>query len=211
MTTYLYQSLQCKKKIEGVNHVTIIRVKINDENNIGSSLRDIKDTLREQHGIDDQSGTSDDFTVRSGAQALDLVTTITNALKFFLSAMAAISLVVGGIGIMNIMLISVTERTKEIGLRKAIGAKSSDILSQFLFESITLTVIGGIIGIIVGSTVSLIIYLVVAYLGYDWELKISLLSIVVAVSVSASIGLIFGLYPANKASKLEPIEALRHE
>jgi len=125
-----------QKLIAGVNHVSMMRLKIDNQANTARAMQDIKITLRERHEIKDQSGLSDDFTVRSSAQALDMITTITNALKFFLAAMAALSLLVGGIGIMNIMLVSVTERTREIGLRKAIGAKSRDISRQFLAESV---------------------------------------------------------------------------
>jgi ABC-type antimicrobial peptide transport system permease subunit len=142
---------------------------------------------------------------------LDLLTNITNALRFFLAAMASLSLLVGGVGIMNIMLVRVTSRTREIGLRKALGASSKDIILQFLIESASITVSGGIIGIILGELISLIIALGARYLGYDWDFTISMWSIVLAVTVSVSVGLIFGLYPARKASRLSPIEALRYE
>jgi len=135
-----------------------------------------------------------------------LLGTITSALTLFLGAIAGISLVVGGIGIMNIMLVSVTERTREIGLRKAIGAKRKDILLQFLFEAITLTVIGGIIGVIIGYLGSVAI----AKVG-NWSPTVPIYGILLAVGVSGLFGLVFGIYPANKASKLSPIEALRYE
>jgi len=167
--------------------------------------------LRENHNIKDNTGYSDDFTVRSAAQALDMLEVITDALRYFLAAMASMSLIVGGIGIMNIMLVSVSERTREIGLRKAIGAKINDILLQFLFEASTITFVGGIVGIILGVFISWLISVVANYLDYDWAFIISPLAIVLAVSISIIIGLIFGLYPAKKASKLEPVEALRYE
>ncbi len=200
-----------QKVLEGVNHVSMMRLTVDNEKNLDIAVEDIKATLREQHGIRDNSGDEDDFTVRALAQALDILTTITNSLKFFLAAVAGISLVVGGIGIMNIMLISVNERTREIGLRKAVGASNNRILLQFLFESITLTLIGGIIGIIFGFLISFLVYIVAVYLGYDWAFHVSLFSIILAVSVSAIIGIIFGIFPARRASLLEPIEALRHE
>lgn len=200
-----------QKVLEGVNHVSMMRLTVDNEKNLDIAVEDIKATLREQHGIRDNSGDEDDFTIRALAQALDILTTITNSLKFFLAAVAGISLVVGGIGIMNIMLISVNERTREIGLRKAVGASNNRILMQFLFESITLTLIGGIIGIILGFLVSFLVYIVAVYLGYDWAFHVSLFSIILAVSVSAIIGIIFGIFPARRASLLEPIEALRHE
>ncbi len=171
----------------------------------------LKKTLRERHNIKDASGESDDFSVGSAAEAVDIVKTITNALKFFLAAMAAISLVVGGIGIMNIMLVNVSERTNELGLRKALGANNKNILTQFLIESTFLTLIGGSIGIIFGILVSFLISLIMNLLKYNWGFHISAYSIVLGLLVSTSIGLIFGIYPAKKASKLNPIEALRYE
>jgi putative ABC transport system permease protein len=125
--------------------------------------------------------------------------------------MASISLVVGGIGILNIMLATVAERTREIGLRKAVGATNSAIMRQFLLEAGALTFLGGVIGIIIGMIVSYAISLVMNYLGYDWAFVISITSILLAISVSILTGVIFGLYPALKASKLNPIDALRYE
>jgi len=200
-----------QKLVAGVNHLGLIRIKIDDEKNTDKAIRDIEMILRENHNIKDNTGYSDDFTVRSAAQALDMLEVITDALRYFLAAMASMSLIVGGIGIMNIMLVSVFERTREIGLRKAIGAKINDILLQFLFEASTITFVGGIVGIILGIFISWLISIVANYLDYDWAFIISPLAIVLAVSISIIIGLIFGLYPAKKASKLEPVEALRYE
>jgi putative ABC transport system permease protein len=200
-----------QKSIEGINHLGFIRGKVDEEVNIEKAINDISITLRERHDIVDQSGASDDFSARSAAQALDMIKTITDALRFFLAAMAALSLVVGGIGIMNIMLVSVTERTREIGLRKAIGATNKDILSQFLIEAVTITGIGGIFGIISGAFISFIASVIIKSLGYDWEFSVSLVSIMIAFFVSMMVGLIFGIYPASKASELQPVEALRYE
>jgi putative ABC transport system permease protein len=200
-----------QKIIMGVNHLGMIRAKIDYDHNVDRAMEDIKMTLREQHDIMDKSGASDDFTVRSSAQALDMITVVTDALKYFLVAMAALSLIVGGIGIMNIMLVSVTERTREIGLRKAIGAKNSNIMSQFLSESITVTFLGGAIGIMGGVFLSFLIAVVAQFLEYKWKFSVSFFSIFLALGVSISVGLVFGLYPAYRASRLEPVEALRYE
>ena len=201
-----------QKLIAGINHVGVIRAKVDSEDNIEISIKDIEATLRTKHNINDQSGASDDFTVRSAAQAMDMIKTITDSLKLFLAAMAGLSLIVGGIGIMNIMLVNVTERTNEIGLRKAIGANNSNILTQFLVETITMTIIGGILGIIIGFLVSFLISSIITNLfGYAWPFIISIPSIVLGIIVATGVGIVFGIYPAKKASKLDPIEALRYE
>ena len=203
--------IRTTQRMMGINHIGLIRARVDSDENINKSIEDIKVVLREQHGIRDQSGKSDDFSVDSSVQTLSLVTTITDGLRFFLTAMAALSLLVGGIGIMNIMLISVTERTREIGLRKAVGANNFDILGQFLLEAVFVTGLGGIIGIATGIMVSFLIAIGVQFAGFEWAFIVSPLSIVLALVVSAGIGLFFGYYPALKASKLDPIEALRYE
>lgn len=200
-----------QKLIAGIDYLAMVRIKVDNEANLESTMEEARVVLRDQHDIRDNSGVSDDFTVRSTAQALDMLTSITDGLKFFLAAMAALSLLVGGIGIMNIMLVRVASRTREIGLRKALGASNQDMLLQFLIESATLTVSGGIIGIICGEFGSWLIAVVARYLGYDWEFSISIWSIILAITVSIGVGLIFGLYPAKKAGRLSPIEALRYE
>jgi putative ABC transport system permease protein len=193
----------------GVNHLGFMRIKVDKPENIDGTMEYIKGILRDRHNITNSS--EDDFTVRSTTQALETIGSITDALKFFLAAVAAISLFVGGFGIMNIMLATVQERTKEIGLRKAIGAKNSDIVRQFLIEAATITFISGVIGIIVGSLLLVLISTVINALGYHWELIISPQSVVLGCLVSISIGLIFGIAPAKKAALLNPIEALRYE
>lgn len=200
-----------QKLILAVDYVNAIRAKVDSEKNLNEALGDIEKTLRERHNIIQQDGSQDDFTARSVAQAIDVISQITDALKFFLTAMAALSLIVGGIGIMNIMLVTVRERTREIGLRKAIGANNANILNQFLLETIVVTTIGGAIGIISGVFVSFLIALVAQKLGYDWEFVITLQSVILSIGVSAIVGIVFGLYPAHKASSLEPVEALRYE
>ncbi len=200
-----------QKLIEGVNHLGLIRAKVDHEDNTDRAMEDVRAVLRDRHDISDQSGKSDDFTIRSAAEALDMIGTVTDALKYFLAAMAAMSLIVGGIGIMNIMLVSVTERTREIGLRKAIGANNSNITTQFLMEAVVTTTLGGVIGIIGGFILSYLITIIIRFLGYDWVFSVSLFSISISLFVASSVGLIFGIYPARKAAKLEPVEALRYE
>ncbi len=149
---------------------------------------------------------SPDFSIVSQAEILGALSQVTTTFTLFLASIAGISLIVGGIGIMNMMLTTVTERTREIGLRKAIGAKRRDINLQFLSEAVTLTFVGGTIGIILGWLISA----VVNSLGII-QTKVSILSILLAFGVSAAIGIIFGYYPARRASSLNPIEALRYE
>ena len=145
-------------------------------------------------------------------EATDMMTQITGILTAFLSSVAAIALIVGGIGIMNIMLVSVTERTREIGLRKAVGARNKDILNQFLIESVSLTFLGGIIGFVGGSLVSLGASIALSkLLNTDWAFVMPFGAVVLAFGVAVLVGLIFGIYPARKAAKLNPIDALRHE
>jgi putative ABC transport system permease protein len=153
-----------------------------------------------------KEGETNDFRVTSSDEALGIVTQITNVLTLFLTAIAAISLLVGGIGIMNIMFVTVSERTKEIGLRKAIGAKNNDILLQFLIEAVVVTVLGGAIGLVMGILTTALIASVA-----NIPNVVSLESIALALGVSITIGLVFGIYPARKASKLNPIDALRFE
>ncbi len=200
-----------QKLILGINHINMLRLKVNTADDVPQAIDMVKLTLRERHGISDSSGANDDFTVRSSAEAINTIKTVTNSLKFFLAAMAGLSLLVGGIGIMNIMLIRVAQRTREIGLRKAVGATNQDIRWQFLVESGVITLVGGLIGIIIGELVSVGVSLVVNGLGYEWGYSFSWFSIAISVSISIGIGVIFGLYPAFRASKLNPIEALRHE
>lgn len=198
-----------QKLLKGIDYVDFMRFKIDSAENVESSMENIRAVIRDRHDISNPA--EDDFSVRSTNQGLDVLTSVTNALKFFLAAIAAISLVVGGIGIMNIMLAAVEERTKEIGLRKAIGAKSRDIIRQFLVETVMITFLGGVIGIIIGSIISVGVALVAKNMGYQWDLVVTPSSIILGCAVSITIGLIFGISPARRASRLNPIEALRYE
>jgi putative ABC transport system permease protein len=193
----------------GIHYLQAIGVKVDNADNVQETIDDISRVLKQRHHILTEDTV--DFTVRNQATAIGLLTNITNALRLFLTSMAAVSLIVGGIGILNIMLVTVAERTREIGLRKAVGATNKMILRQFLFESGTLTFLGGLLGIVVGISISYILALLMRYIGYDWDFVISIWSIILAVGVSILTGVVFGLYPSYKASKLDPIEALRYE
>ncbi len=196
--------------IFGYKYFNELVVQADSENSITQTVDDIKRTLRNSHNIKDQA--KDDFFIETQVDLAQRVSSITDILTYFLAMVAAISLLVGGIGIMNIMLVSVTERTREIGLRKAVGAKNRDILKQFLFESIILTCLGGAIGIAIGIGFSVLSSLIISrLLGQAWPMGISFFAIILGIGVAALIGIVFGLYPARRASKLNPIEALRYE
>jgi putative ABC transport system permease protein len=180
--------------------VSFISIAANDEESIRAAKLQIENLLRLRHQITGK----DDFSVRTQKDVLEIVGTVTSGLTVLLAAIAGISLIVGGIGVMNIMLVAVTERTKEIGLRKAIGAKSGDILWQFLIEATILSAAGGVIGTVVGIT-GIVIVGAVSPLAPT----ISPVAIILAVGVSGAIGLSFGVFPAKAAAKLDPIVALR--
>jgi putative ABC transport system permease protein len=198
-----------QKIMLGIDYVSLARVKIDSEQNVNRAVADIKFILRQRHAI--RENEIDDFSIRPQSQAINIFSSITDSLTYFLAAIAAISLLVGGIGIMNIMLISVTERTREIGLRKALGAKNKNILNQFLFESIVVTFASGVVGIILGIGVSFLIAFVARQLGYNWDFIISIFAVFLSCTISILVGLAFGIYPAWKASQLNPIEALQYE
>ncbi|MHB8652064.1 MAG: ABC transporter permease [Minisyncoccota bacterium] len=195
----------------GINYYNEIMVRVTNETAVDGAVHDITTTLRGRHNITDPS--KDDFFIITQKAVVDQIGTILSVLTLFLSAVVAISLVVGGIGVMNIMLVSVTERTREIGLRKALGAQNRDILLQFLTEAVLLTAAGGIIGILIGTALSVGIgFLVGRTLSVDWPIfNFPYRAAALALGVSATVGLVFGMYPARKASKKSPMEALRYE
>lgn len=196
--------------IFGIKHFQHILVEVESENLVNETAEDIKVTLRNSHNITDPE--KDDFSTGTQEEAMKQVGTIMNVLTLFLAAVAAISLIVGGVGIMNIMLVSVTERTHEIGLRKAIGATEKDILFQFLLEAVTLTAVGGMIGIIFGTSLSFLTALVLSkFANLNWTFVFPIQAAFLGLGVSAMVGLIFGLYPARQAAVKSPIEALRYE
>ncbi len=190
----------------GERIVSTIYLQAEDDNARSLIQQSVTDILRERHRL--QDGDENDFSVISQTELLDTFGAVTSVLTLFLGAIAAISLLVGGIGIMNIMLVSVTERTREIGLRKAIGAKAGAILTQFLIEAVVLSLIGGFIGILLGVGLALAITLI-PDIGFAPEVQFS--AIALAVSFSLVVGLFFGVYPARRASRLNPIDALRFE
>lgn len=198
-----------QKLLLGIDYISFARLKVDDAAYVDEAMEYAKTAIREQHKIDNP--TDDDFSVRSMAQGVSTITNITNALKLFLTAIAAIALLVGGIGIMNIMLATVQERTREIGLRKAVGAKNNNIVQQFLIESMMITFLGGIIGIILGILISFGVAKLAQGSGYQWDFYISLWSIILACAVSIGVGLVFGILPARRAARLDPIAALRYE
>jgi putative ABC transport system permease protein len=190
--------------LSGSKSVSTINVEVNEAKNMTAVQDDVTELLLARHDIADVN--SADFSIMNQADILNTMSSVSNTLTLLLGAIAGISLIVGGIGIMNMMLTTVTERTKEIGLRKAIGAKNKDINFQFLTEAVTLTFLGGIIGVMLGCIASWIITKAGGTTTY-----ITLWSIWLAFGVSVLIGIIFGYYPAQRASKLNPIEALRYE
>lgn len=198
-----------QKLLLGINYLNFARGKVDSPENVDRTVEDIAILLRDRHDIEE--GEQSDFSVRNTASALGVLTNITNVLKYFLIAIASIALLVGGIGIMNSMLISVSQRVREIGLRKAVGARPHHVITQFLIESSFITLAGGFIGILLGILLSFLVALIIPRLGYDWEFLVPLSSVLIGFGVSFVIGIVFGLYPALKASKVSPMEALRYE
>ena len=197
------------KRIQGratsrLRSVGSITVKVEAGYDMALAAAGVREVLRQRHRL--QPEQDDDFTVRNLSEVLSAQETSAQVMTLLLAAVAGVSLVVGGIGIMNIMLVSVTERTREIGLRMAVGARGRDILAQFLIEALTLSLIGGVLGIVLGAAAT---WAVAAFAG--WEVVLSVRSIVLAAGFAAAVGIFFGFYPARRAASLQPILALRYE
>jgi putative ABC transport system permease protein len=200
-----------QKILMAISHYHAILVQAETEEIVDDVANDIIQTIRELHNITDPD--KDDFHVGTMEDALSIIGSVTSALSLLLIAIAAISLLVGGVGIMNIMLVSVTERTREIGLRKAIGATRTDIMIQFILEAVILTILGGIIGIALGAGFTWLIgYSIRVFGGFlGWQFFFPLSAVFLGIGVAAVVGIIFGIYPASQAAKKSPIEALRYE
>jgi putative ABC transport system permease protein len=191
-------------RVMGRDRYSSISLRVADESLMDAATLEVEQAMRRQHKL--AAGQENDFTVRSMS---DVTSTLGDATKTFtalLASIALVSLLVGGIGIMNIMLVSVTERTREIGVRMALGARRRDIMSQFLIESVALAVAGGVVGIGAGVGAATIMARM-----YQWNTLVSLPAVVVSFGFALVVGIFFGIYPARKASRLDPIEALRYE
>jgi putative ABC transport system permease protein len=198
-----------QKKILGIDYIRFIMVKVKDEKKIDVTASDLTAEMRRLHKITDPS--KDDFGVTSIKEAQATIENVFATINILLLALTSISLIVGGVGIMNVMYVAVAERTFEIGLRKAVGAKSKNILRQFLWEAIFITFFGGMVGIILGYLLLLVLSYLVASFGYPIRFGLSASSISLAVGFSVATGVIFGYYPARAASRLSPMEALRKD
>ncbi len=207
---FAYVPIQTAQKLMlGINHVMSLVMQMENTSIQEQTADEIISVMRERHNITDPN--DDDFQVTTMEEVREMLDTIFGGITLLLVALAGISLLVGGIGIMNIMYVSVTERTFEIGLRKSIGARKKQILWQFLWEAILVTIVGGIIGIIVGSIISFLVYLIATRLNYPWEFIVPPQAIIISFVFCASVGLLFGYWPAKKAAKMDPISAMRKE
>ncbi len=207
---YIYVPIRTlQKRIQGIDYVLYMVHELRDISLQDETAEEIRALVRENHDITDPE--RDDFAVTTMKEMLSMLDTITGALTLLLLAIVIISLIVGGVGVMNIMYVVVTERTREIGLRKAVGAREHDILLQFLSEAIIVALLGGVIGTVFGSVAAYLIAIAAAGSGFDWEFSIPLKAFFVSIGFAAIFGVFFGVYPARKAARLDPIVALRNE
>ncbi len=211
-----------QKRVMGIKHIQYMMHKVENVDMIDETTEEARYLLRENHDIehpdldDVRKGWvdtgKDDFRIMTMQESMEIMETVTGAITLLLLAIVAISLVVGGVGILNIMYVIVSERTAEIGLRKAVGATFNNIMLQFLIESVLITILGGIFGVIIGGAISFAVaYGASTYFGLEWDFVIPLKAFVVALGFSGFFGIVFGVFPARKAAKLDPIEALRNE
>ena len=210
MDNLVYMPLQTTQKlILGIDYVSWISAEMIDTEKEEQTVDSINHILRDRHDISNPN--RDDFGVMSMSDAQEMMDNIIGGITLLLVALAIISLLVGGVGIMNIMYVSVAERTFEIGLRKSVGASKKDILKQFLTEGVIITFLGGVLGVFFGIVLTYLIYFVAVYYDFDWPFTVSTVGIVTALIFSILIGLIFSLRPAKKAAELNPMQALRKE
>jgi len=207
---YVYVPIRTlQKKISGIDYVFYLVNQLRDPDKAEETAAEMRDILRENHEITNPD--KDDFQVTTMSEMMKTLDTATGALTILLLAIIAISLIVGGVGILNVMYVIVSERTAEIGLRKAVGANYQAIVRQFLVESIVITFSGGLIGIIAGVLLSLVLAFVASSFGLDWKFSVPVKAFVVAISFSLLFGVAFGIGPAKKAARLDPVEAMRKE
>jgi putative ABC transport system permease protein len=200
-----------QKQLLGIDYVMYGFMEVRDPERIDETVAEITAMMRRRHGIPPDEPDKDDFRVTSMKKAMEMVGTVTYGMTLLVMLIAGISLIVGGVGIMNIMYLSVIERTREIGLRKAIGASNTIIRTQFLVEAVLMTVMGGVIGVVLGGVVVTVLGLVSDLLGYNFQMSVSPDSVAAGLLSAIIFGVLFGLYPARKASELSPVEALRFE